>query len=70
MMSIYLVSTTKYHFGVFTKAPLNDLRVIFFGVFEDFEAKLVEFDGESAQVHLLVLYPPIISMYFLVNTLN
>lgn len=35
-----------------------------------FEAELVEFDGESDHVHLLVNYPPKIAISKLVNSLK
>ena len=34
------------------------MRDIFIAVCENFEAELVEFDGEREHVHLLVNYPP------------
>ena len=39
-------------------------------VCEDFEAELVEFDGEQDHVHLLVNYPPKVSVSKLVNSLK
>jgi putative transposase len=36
----------------------------------DFEATLVEFDGEDDHVHLLVNYPPKVSVSSLVNSLK
>ena len=36
----------------------------------DFEAKLVEFDGEDDHIHLLVNYPPKVSVSELVNSLK
>lgn len=35
-----------------------------------FEAQLIEFDGESDHVHLLVHYPPKVSISKLVNSLK
>lgn len=55
---VYLVFVTKYRRGVFTKEILDELRAIFLSVCIDFEADLVEFDGEDDHVHLLVNYPP------------
>ena len=40
------------------------------GVCTDFEAELVEFDGEDDHVHLLVNYPPKVSVSALVNSLK
>ena len=50
----HLVFVTKYRQGVFTKTILDDLREIFSSVCQDFEAQLVEFNGEDEHVHLLV----------------
>jgi len=57
-MHIHLVFVTRYRREVFTKAILDDMRGIFASVCRDFEAELVEFDGEDDHVHLLVNYPP------------
>ena len=49
---------------------LDDLRQIFESVCTDFEAQLVEFDGEHDHVHLLVNSPPKVSISKLVNSLK
>ena len=67
---VHLVFVTKYRRDVFTKEILDDLRPIFAGVCTDFEAELVEFDGEDDHVHLLVNYPPKVSVSALVNSLK
>ncbi len=36
----------------------------------DFESELIEFDGEENHVHLLINYPPKISISKLVNSLK
>ena len=41
-----------------------------FQVYADFESSLVEFDGEGNHVHLLVNYPPKVSLSKLVNSLK
>lgn len=69
-MHVHLVFVTKYRRGVFTKAILEDLREIFASVCTDFEAELVEFDGEDDHVHLLVEYPPKVAVSKLVNSLK
>ena len=69
-MHVHLVFVTKYRRGVFTKAMLDDLNIIFGKVCKDFEAELIEFDGEDDHVHLLVNYPPKISISKLVNSLK
>lgn len=67
---VHLVFVTKYRRGVFTKEILADLCEIFAGVCADFEAELVEFEGEDDHVHLLVNYPPKVSVSMLVNSLK
>ena len=69
-MHAHLVFVTKYRRDVFTKAILNDLQEIFASVCADFEAELVEFDGEDDHVHLLVNYPPKVAISKLVNSLK
>jgi len=39
-------------------------------VCEDFQARLVELDGEDDHVHLLVEYPPTVALSRLVNSLK
>jgi putative transposase len=70
MLHVHLVFVSKYRRGVFTKEILDDLRSIFAGVCIDFEAQLVEFDGEDDHVHLLVNYPPKVAVSNLVNSLK
>ena len=69
-MHVHLVFVTKYRRGVFTKEILDDMRGVFASVCTDFEAELVEFDGEDDHVHLLVNYPPKVSVSALVNSLK
>ncbi len=70
LLHVHLVFVTKYRREVFTKVILDDLRPIFSSVCADFEAELVEFDGEDDHVHLLVTYPPKVSVSNLVNSLK
>ena len=61
-MHVHFVFVTKYRREVFTKEVIDYLRGIFAKVCTDFEAELVEFDGEDDHVHLLVNYPPKVSI--------
>ena len=70
MMHVHLVFVTKYRRAVFTKETLDDLRSLFASICADFEAELVEFDGEDDHVHLLVNYPPKVALSALVNSLK
>jgi putative transposase len=70
LIHVHLVFVTKYRRRVFTKQVLLDTRKIFQDVCGDFEAQLVEFEGEQDHVHLLVNYPPKIAISRLVNSLK
>lgn len=70
LLHAHLVFVTKYRKEVFTKKVLKELRKIFGSVCNDFGAILVEFDGKDDHVHLLVNYPPKISISSLVNSLK
>lgn len=70
LLHAHLVFVTKYRRNVFTKPILEQLRTIFQNVCNDFSAKLVEFEGEKDHVHLLVNYPPKVSVSKLVNSLK
>lgn len=69
-MHVHLVFVTKYRRNVFTKAILERATEIFSDVCGNFEAELIECDGEYDHVHLLVHYPPKISISSLVNSLK
>ena len=69
-MHVHLVFVPKYRRGLFTKEILDDLSIIFGSVCRDFDAILVEFNGEKDHVHLLVNYPPKVSVSRLVNSLK
>lgn len=69
-MHVHLVFVAKYRRDVFTKAMLETMCEVFERICLDFEAELVEFDGEHDHVHLLVNYPPKIAISSLVNSLK
>ena len=69
-LHVHWVFVTKYRRDVFNKTILDDLQGIFSAVCADFEAELVEFDGEDDHVHLLVNYPPKVGVSHLVNSLK
>jgi len=69
-LHVHLVFVTKYRRNVFTKSILVELNAIFASVCKDFEAELNEFNGEDDHVHLLVSYPPKVSVSALVNSLK
>ena len=69
-MHVHLVFVVKYRRDVFTNAMLETMREVFERVCLDFEAELIEFDGEHDHVHLLVNYPPKVAISSLVNSLK
>ena len=69
-LHVHLVFITKYRRDVLSELAIQDLRHIFAKVCNDFEAQLVECDGEDDHVHLLINYPPKISLSKLVNSLK
>ena len=69
-LHVHLVFVTKYRRKVFKPETLETLHKIFSEVCHDFEATLIEFDGEHDHVHLLVHYPPKVTLSKLVNSLK
>jgi REP element-mobilizing transposase RayT len=66
----HLVFTPKYRRKVFDDAMLTHREEIMRDVCEDFGAELREFNGETDHVHLLVHYPPKVSIPRLVGSLK
>ncbi|MGB7845438.1 MAG: IS200/IS605 family transposase [Candidatus Acidiferrum sp.] len=69
-LHVHLVFVTKYRYRVLDGDAINRLRAIFTSVSNDFEAQLVDMDGEDNYVHLLVSYPPKHPISALVNSLK
>lgn len=69
-LHVHLVFVTKYRRGVLSGRVHEVLRASLDSVCRDFEAKLLEYDGEDDHVHLLVAYPPKVSVSSLVNSLK
>lgn len=70
LMHVHLVFVTKYRHRVFSDQHLRRMEEIMRAVCGDFEAELVEFNGEANHVHLLVNYPPKMAVSKLVNSLK
>ncbi|MCP5509155.1 MAG: IS200/IS605 family transposase [Chlamydiales bacterium] len=70
LLHTHLVFVTKYRKRVFIKEILKELEKIFHSVCSDFQSTLSEFNGEVDHVHLLVNYPPKVSISKLVNSLK
>lgn len=70
LIHVHLVFVPRYLRKVFDLDALERLRATFAAVCEDFGATLSEYNGESDHVHLLVEYPPKVSVSGLVNSLK
>lgn len=70
ILHVHLVFVTKYRRKVMTNDVLLELENIFRDICQSFEAELQEFNGENDHVHLLLNYPPKISLSKLVNSLK
>lgn len=64
------VFATKYRRPVFTDPLLTDCQHLMTGICTELGAQLREFNGESDHVHLLVHYPPNLTISTLANRLK
>jgi putative transposase len=69
-LHVHLVFITKYRRGALPAPAVEDLAVIFAKVCRDFGAELKACSGEDDHVHLLVFYPPEVTLSKLVNSLK
>ncbi len=69
-LHVHLVFVTKYRRGVITDRVRNDLEASMRKVCENFEAELIEIDGQDDHLHLLIAYPPKVSISRLTNSLK
>ena len=69
-LHVHLVFVTKYRRKVLNAQTRKRLNEIFTDVCHNFEAELVEMNGEDDHVHVLVNYPPKVALSKLVNSLK
>lgn len=65
-----IIFTPKYRRRVFTGEHMANLREAFAAACEKMECELISFDGDADHVHLLIRYPPTLSMSSIVNVLK
>lgn len=70
LLHVHLVFVTKYRRDVLSERAIEVIREACANVCVDFEAKLIELNGEDDHVHLLVEYPTTIALSRLVNSLK
>jgi len=66
----HLVFVTKYRRKVLNQKILDDMKNIFQKIATESQVILKEFNGEEDHVHLLIHYPPKVSLAKLVNSLK
>lgn len=70
VLHCHLIFITKYRSKVFNAAQLETLKRIIRNVCQQFECEVVEFNGESDHVHMLLNFPPKVAISKLVNSLK
>jgi|SRR5580704_6634189 putative transposase len=66
----HLVFVTKYRYKVFNQKILDDMQAIFINIANQHQVVLKEFNGKEDHVHMLIHYPPKVSLAKLVNSLK
>lgn len=69
-LNIHLVLVTKYRCQVITEDILRRLEEIFQATCVKWRCQLMEFNGESDHVHLLISFPPDVQISTLVGNLK
>jgi len=57
-LTVHIVLVTKYRRKVFQREHLEFLKVAFNSIAAKWDAEIVEINGESHHVHILLTYPP------------
>jgi putative transposase len=70
LLHAHLVFVRKYRRPVFTAAMLTYCEHTMRAACADLDAELVEFNGETDHLHLLVAYPPALAISTLVQRLK
>lgn len=69
-LKIHLVCITKYRRKILTTQSLKVIENSAKEVARKMDFKILEFNGESDQVHLLIEYPPKLAISLMVNTIK
>lgn len=67
---VHLIFTTKYRRKLFDGRMIEQLHEAFSSSAAKLECEIIEMDGEPDHVHLLVAYPPKLSVSVMVNNLK
>lgn len=69
-LKIHLVCVTKYRKQVFTNESLKLIEESFNTVASKMNFQILEFNGETDHIHILIEYPPKLSISEIVNALK
>ncbi|EGK83548.1 IS200/IS605 family transposase [Microcoleus vaginatus PCC 9802] len=69
-LKIHLVCVTKYRRSVFTGESIDLIAKSFREVAEKMNFQVLEFNGEADHIHVLIEYPPKLSISSIVNALK
>jgi len=69
-LKIHLVCVTKYRSSVFVAKSLVLIEESFREVARKMDFQIVEFNGEADHIHVLIEYPPKLSVSSIVNALK
>lgn len=69
-INLHLVFVVKYRKQLFTKEILDSLKAVMRGVAKKMNFKILEIEGETDHVHLLVEIPPKLAVSQMVNALK
>jgi putative transposase len=67
---VHVIFTTKYRRRLLDGEIIMQIRQAFNSAAESLEIEILEMDGETDHVHILVAYPPKLSISMLVNNLK
>lgn len=66
----HLVCVTKYREKILTSESLKAIEKSFNEVAESMNFKILEFNGENDHIHVMIEYPPKLSISVMVNSLK
>ena len=69
-LKVHLVCVSKYRQKIFTSESLKLIEKSFKEVSFKMNFNILEFNGESDHIHVLIEYPPKLSISLIVNTLK
>ncbi len=69
-LKVHLICVTKYRQKVLTSGSLELIERSFREVAQKMEFSILEFNGEADHVHVLIQYPPKVSISGMVNSLK